>query len=478
MSESNKINTENDKVLVRLIQDPVKQKKNSDRIDIEILENFDKLYNQLVKLKYIRIIRNFQFINVERFNYITELVIYNQSNKKCFIVPGEIYKKRVLVNFEILSSNNSIIQISSTIGDKINLYFLLKKLVSYVSNSDKFEDEDKQEIINQLNSEKTYTQLYQAFWKTEQDEFSIKNIINKIFSKYPKFYENPDIKEFYDFLINMENFFVQFLYIKDGIDPFGYLTIKIKTTIDSKVKSKRRLFYRPNILQFNIPFEVKNPYPLNQDNSLHFKINIRDKEKFCYIKNRWCSKKLIKEKKILFNINYFSIYHENTQDTNESESEPLEFCKNLRESAKLIDKENGFYSFDEFDSRVNFSTNEIYIYFGKSRIKKDSPTAKYCKFEKKHVINIHKTLKNNLYLFYYFFTLLSIFLYLIFSLNNFNHYLEIFIGIIITTTFNYINKLEVERYYLKVPFILFLLLYVIIFCFFQFCHFLLYNPLL
>ena len=444
-------------------------------IDIEDERNHDIILKQLSNLEYKRIIRTINFIDDERYDYITEIVIYNHNNEKCFYIPGELYKKEVLVDFEVIKPQNLVVQIPSDIGDKLNLKYLLRHLCTCVKNSNQYDNDLKRELSKRLEDTKLFNNLYQAFWK--KSGTSIEKIIQQHFNDYLKFLEdNIDIEKkfFFNFLVNMDKFFVQFLYIKEGINPFGYLTVKIKTTkdISNKEKTRKLRLFRPIILQNNIDILVNKPYPLAGKNTLIFKIIIPRIEKF-YYENFWykkikiLTKKFInksKNDKITISQKSFSIYHSDAQNL---------LCSKLMNYANFTQNNNNF-EIDFRDNRSNFANNEIMIYFRQDRNSQDNKFGIYC--EEDHKIKYRRTLKNNNIPVYYFLGIFSLILFHIFFNFNFNHYIEIFIAILIAITFDYINKSKLEKNYIKWYFNIFLIILILIFSIFQYLHLLKLNP--
>lgn len=422
------------------------------RIVIDYEKNYEKIAEKLLDLKYKRITRSIQFKDNENYDLITEIVIYNNNKDNiCYYIPGEIYEKKILVNFEIAQLLNSRIQVSSNIGDMINIYYLLNRIKSKIKN-------DK--IKNNLENQEFIKELKDAFWKSEK---TVDQLLKEAFENDIKLLESEEIKDYVKFLKSMEENFVQFIYIKEGIKPYDSVSIKIKTSKNIKYKNKKCRFIYPKLLEYEIPIKAKNPYPLKGRNTLFFKVNIPDIEKFKF--HKLCEKQA-KTNNIAFNIERFNIFH---KTVNKGTLNP--FCEELSKDSRLNKLNIKHYQQVKGDIRSNFSNNLIYIYFRKSqKSTENSEFNKFCEFD--HIIKLTRTLKNKwLLAFYWIFFILSVILFFLFRFFNFNHYTEIFIGLLITTTFDFINKTDIEKYYLKYSFIIFLLILFFLYFTFQIIHF-------
>jgi len=496
----------------------------NDFLDFENGRDFDKIIDQLSKLKYKRITRTIQFFKEDKFEFITELVIYNQSMKKCFIVPGEIYKKEILLDFEVISPKETI-QVSSDIGDMYNLQYLIscfnkcltkyrKKFLEQNDIPGKDIEDSYDKILKKFtegnkSNEILKKKLFKAFWKEEG--LTVHSLIDDEFGELKnKLLEYNEIKKYYDFIIKMEDYFIQFLYVKDGIEPYGYTNIKIKTIKDAVVDKIRLNRFLEEIKEYNISIEVEKPYPLEGTNTLLFKLSIPEQEKFYYTKKKFLKNNKIKsfsiiernkknklgEINLMFDLKYFSIVHGRGRT----------FCENLKHSGNLLEiskdlkdkykpenedllvkdkkKEKKYSKYlnnsylknlfgaDKSDTRLNFGNNNISLYFRKSRTLREinGNLGKYCDVKSEHIIKFNRTLKSNLIWIYLMFFLILFSLYSFFLTFNLSFYIQVFVGLIITTSFHYINMSKLEKSYLKIPFIIFLLSNICLYVFFQFLH--------
>ncbi len=524
--------------------------KNGEVLDIENGINFNEVVQQLLNLKYIRITRIVNFLNNYKYEFITEIDIYNQGDKTCHYIPSEIYNKAILVDFKVINPSNSV-QISSDTGDRLNIkfnLFCLKGYLSeYINNLERLSKpknliREFNQILNffdeNRNECKDFIQkLFPSFWSAET---SIKSLIDEVFkNSLEEILNDKKIKRFYDFLVRMDNNFVQFIYLREGIKSKGYINLRIKTIKEIDVKKIKKKFNRclEKILQYEIPFNIGKPFPLKGENTLFIKINIPSQERFYYLKNKYLKKssehiqifdkkdkKVLEDINLIFDKNYFNISHDNEQL----------FCKNLKEKGDIIDvyedfKEkhqiveniefrkfkpdvDKFETFNELkefaryygvkrsDTRLNFGDNNISLYFRQKRKKneKDIESSKikeiisrkgenedningnksdehdvYCEERLVHIIRFHRTLRNNLIPFYFLFIVACLILYPIFFFNDFNEYIQIFIGIIIVAIFHYINTSKIERFYLGKPFRYFIVLSIVLYIVFQILHFIL-----
>ena len=517
---------------------------NGEVLDIENGINFNEVIQHLLNLKYLRITRIVNFLNNYKYEFITEIDIYNQGDKPCHYIPGEIYNKAILVDFKVINPGNTV-QISSDTGDelniKFNLFCLKMHLSEYIKNLESRSKPSKTiqefyQILNNFdentNEYKTFIEkLYPSFWLAD---IPIKSLLDEVFKNHlEEILNDKKIRKYYDFLARMDKNFVQFIYLREGIEPKGYLNLRIKTNKEKDFKKKffnRRL---EKILQYEIPFKIGKPFPLKGENTLFFKINIPSQERFYYQKKKYIKKSIehiqifnTKDKKVLedndliFDKNYFNISHNREQL----------FCINLKEKGDIIDVYEDFkekyqsvenielrkfkqddvkfapfnelkkfaryYGVKRRDTRLNFMDNNISLYFRQKREKNEKDIEKieentsrkgenedkddrnnsdenniYCEESLVHIIRFHRTLKNNLIPFYFLFLIMCLILYLGFYFFHFNEYIQIFIGIIIAAIFHYINTSKIERFYYEKPFRYFILLSIFLYILFQIKHF-------
>lgn len=399
---------------------------NGEALDIENGINFNEVIQQLLNLKYIRITRIVNFLNNYKYEFITEIDIYNQGDKTCHYIPGEIYNKAILVDFKVINPSNTA-QISSDTGDKLNIkfnLFCLKGYLSeYIKNLERLSKPNKvirefNQILNffdeNKNEYKSFIQkLFLSFWLAD---ISIKSLLDEVFKDYlDEILKDKKIKRHYDFLGRMDKNFVQFIYLREGIKSKGYINLKIKTNKEIDFKKIKKKYNRrlEKILQYEIPFNIGKPFPLKGKNTLFIKINIPSQERFYYLKNKYIKKsiehiqifdkkdkKVLEDVNLIFNKNYFNISHDNEQL----------FCKNLKEKGDIIDVYEDFkekyqivenielrkfkpdddkfvtsnelkefaryYGVKRKDTRLNFGDNNISLYFRQKRKKNEKDIEK------------------------------------------------------------------------------------------------------
>lgn len=421
-------------------------------VNITDSTNFPNFFKQLESLKYKRIIRTIKFVGNEIYDFLTEIIIVNEGNETCYLIPGEIYKKAVLVNFQILSPNDSVIQVSSGDGDTLNIKYLLYKLKCNISD---------QLIKKRLDDENLFNDLFEALWEKGKGKKSISELLEETLGKDIITKKDNVVQRYLNFFKLMDHKFVQFLFVKNGIKPFEIISIKLKNTLLSKKTITTHHYCIRKFFEYFIPLEIKKPYPLKGKPSILIDVNIPEKEKFVYYD---ICKQRAELKEISFNTKRFNIFH-----SLESEENSI-FCTSLKDAANLKENNKNYYKIDYKNSRSSFTDNRIFIYFGERREKEEKKEFEnFC--DKEHEIKITRTLKNNFFLFYIGFSILSFILYFIFFYFNHNHYTELFIGFLITTSFDYINKTEIEKYYIKKPFFTYQVISILVYLLFLITHF-------
>ncbi len=400
----------------------------------KLSEISDYAYECLGDLEYVGISRTFNFIDTNRYEIVSEITFLNRGNNKCFYIPGDIYKKETLINYDI-EPKNIAIPIHSDYGDYINLKFIfneLKKLIlEYLSkNKDKKENDYAELLSNfEVNSELFKDFIEKGIWSNFNSSYSMGKKINDIFSSYKEVKQDPIIETFLNFLSKLDRFFVQFVYIIGGIEGGSYF--KLRTTTIKVVEDmlKKRNIIKPCIYELELPTEIGKPYLLNGTDSFHLTINIPQYEKFKYKKRDGFENTEFQKKN-------FKIFHEN--------DDKKKFC------CQLLD-------FVSFNTKY-FGDNNITLYFKLDEEKIDNKEF----FIKNHYISFKKTLGSNLKSIYILLSILLIILYVFLFIFRLNLYLTIFIGILLTTTFDYVNRNRIEKYYIIKPFIYFILFIVIL----------------
>ena len=72
-------------------------------VDLTPIINDNSIIERLSDIQYLGIGRTYNFIDNERYEIITDITLYNKGNDTCFYVPGDIYRKEILMDFNFLS---------------------------------------------------------------------------------------------------------------------------------------------------------------------------------------------------------------------------------------------------------------------------------------------------------------------------------------------------------------------------------------
>jgi len=399
----------------------------------EALPDFSEIVKGLANLSIQRITKSFLFQTCIHYLYETQIVVRNDGESPCYIIPGGFYLKQVLVDFNVSDIDGKrCVFIPSRLNDSIVLGFVFFKLwtrntkLSFRSLlREIFIGDSANSAVSHQNMETIQPQdfkgkfaeaFFKAMWSSEKKIADLleEPVVNYLFDK-TAFTEYADLRisDLYDddlkeFCKSLDEYFLLLIQLNSPVLPKSYQEVLMKDNkfFDEKTHNRNiwNIWKFPNAEKYDeFEFDFKPVLPNQSGVTFHIKITPPEgvkldltSNRFSYFlrKNRyrlsWENRSLDPEK--------FAVIH-----LEKEVSCGEKICVPLLEKLKIQRKRFSFTKREESPSQIHTDVKDVraqlqedivFLYFGGREKTSD------CK--KKHGLLISLNLKDRAMILYHF----------------------------------------------------------------------------
>lgn len=369
----------------------------------EPFPTIDKIVLGMADLKIRRVTKTFNFKTCTNFIYETQVVIENIGKDPCYVVPGELYPKHVLVDFVVFDEKEKrCVYMPSNLNDQIILrYFFLKlwkmnndkkellfKLFVNKSAKTKEIEKDLSAILSQDFDGDFANEFFHALWSAERKvrEILAIPVVNYLSEEDKrKFRSQKSLTigdlcddELREFAEKLDENFLLMVQLNTPLPSRKCTEITLKdtkfiSTEQSSLSSLERTF--SGLARYKFDLNLKAVLP-HQSTTFHVKIlppegvKIDLKTRFLHYFFRK-SRLLLLWRGQIIDPEKFGIFHQSCQNS----WYPKDVCQRFLEKLKIQKKMVSVLELLRFspsleaehealDVRAQLKGNIVYLYFG------------------------------------------------------------------------------------------------------------------
>lgn len=264
----------------------------------ETFPDIAQIVKGLADLRVQRITKSFLFQSCTHYLYETQIVVKNEGESPCYVIPGEFYSKQVLVDFNVSDATGKrCVFIPSALNDRIVLGYIFFKLWkrnqepktrlllygAFLGDStdSAVTEQDMETILSRDLNGKFAKAFFEAMWSAEKKIADLleDRIINYLSDK-DAFAHYADLKicdlcddELVEFCKSLDDYFLLLVQLNSPLIPNSHQEIFLRDNkfFDEKTH-KRSIFDIYRTEKYEFEFDLKSLLPNQGKVTFHIKI--------------------------------------------------------------------------------------------------------------------------------------------------------------------------------------------------------------